>query len=58
MTRALAGHQDVSFEVPSGILVTSIRDTGKLAVPGCPRVFTESFFASTPPTESCDLHRF
>ena len=33
-------------------------DTGKLALPGCPRVFREAFLAGTEPVQACDLHRF
>jgi membrane carboxypeptidase/penicillin-binding protein len=59
MMRALAGHPDVTFQVPEGISFVDIdRDTGKLAVPGCPRIFREAFLTGTEPTEACDLHRF
>ena len=34
------------------------RDTGKVAAPGCPRVFKEAFLAGTEPTEVCQLHGF
>ena len=33
-------------------------DTGKIALPGCPRVFREAFLAGTEPVQACDLHRF
>jgi membrane carboxypeptidase/penicillin-binding protein len=33
-------------------------DTGKLALPGCPRVLREAFFPGTEPTEKCELHRY
>ena len=59
MTRALAGHADVQFQAPAGLVWVDIdRDTGKLAVPGCPRVLREAFLAGTEPTESCSLHKF
>ena len=58
MTRALAGRASDQFEVPDGISFVDIdADTGKLAVPSCPRVFHEAFIAGTEPTQSCDLHR-
>ena len=57
--RALAGHASVPFEVPEGISFVDIDpDTGKLAVPGCPRVFREAFLAGTEPLQACELHRF
>ena len=34
------------------------RDTGATAIPGCLRVFSESFLAGTEPTELCEVHRF
>ena len=59
MSRALAGRQDVSFTTPDGITFAEIdRDTGKVAAPGCPRVFREAFLAGTEPTEVCQLHGF
>jgi penicillin-binding protein 1B len=59
MRRALAGHDNVSFEAPDGISFVEIdRDTGRLALPTCPRVATEAFFAGTEPLEFCDLHRW
>jgi penicillin-binding protein 1B len=59
MIRALAGHQSVGFEVPDEVGFADIDpDTGKLAAPGCPRVFHEAFRAGTEPTEVCGLHRF
>jgi penicillin-binding protein 1B len=52
MKAALAGHPNTMFEPPEGITFVDIdRDTGKLATPGCPRTFTESFIAGTEPTE-------
>ena len=39
MKRALAGHANVSFEPPEGVSFVEIdRDTGRLALPTCPRV--------------------
>jgi penicillin-binding protein 1B len=59
MKRALAGHGNLSFEPPEGISFVEIdRDTGRLALPTCPRVVTESFVAGTEPLEFCDLHRW
>jgi penicillin-binding protein 1B len=59
MSRALAGHPNQSFEAPAGIVFVDIdRDTGKLATPGCPRVFREAFLAGTEPAELCPLHQF
>jgi penicillin-binding protein 1B len=59
MMRALAGHSSVLFDVPDEVHFTDIDpDTGKLAAPGCPRVFREAFRAGTEPTEVCELHRF
>ena len=44
MTRALAGLDSPSFQTPEGIMFVDIdRDTGQLAGPACPRVFSESF---------------
>ena len=58
MKGALAGHPDRMFEAPDGVTFAAIDpDTGKLAVPGCPRTITESFLAGTEPTEYCELHR-
>jgi penicillin-binding protein 1B len=59
MTRALAGHPNLAFNAPEGITFVDIdRDTGKVAAPGCPRVFKEAFLAGTEPTEMCNLHGF
>ncbi len=59
MIRALAGHGSQAFDIPDGIVFADIdRDTGKLAAPGCPRVFHEAFLAGTVPTEVCPLHSF
>ncbi len=59
MMRALGGRTSGGFEPPNGIVFADIdRDTGKIAVPGCPRVFHESFLAGTAPTELCMLHSF
>ena len=57
MTRALAGLESPSFQTPEGITFVDIdRDTGQLAGPACPRVFSESFIEGTQPTELCRLH--
>ncbi|NOT26320.1 MAG: transpeptidase-transglycosylase [Acidobacteria bacterium] len=59
MKSAVAGRTSGTFEVPEGITFTEIdRDTGKLALPTCPRVYNESFVAGTEPTEYCELHRW
>ena len=59
MRRALSGRPSVAFEPPGGITFADIdRDTGKLAAPGCPRVYNESFLSGTEPTEYCELHRW
>jgi penicillin-binding protein 1B len=59
MMRALGGRSNVPFEGPDGIAFVDIdRDTGKVAAPGCPRIFRESFLAGTAPTEMCALHTF
>jgi penicillin-binding protein 1B len=58
MVRALAGHDNAPFQAPEGVGVAEIdRDTGKLALPTCPRVTNEAFLAGTEPTEYCELHR-
>ena len=59
MMAAVAGHPNVSFQPPAGVVFVTIdRDTGKLAQPGCPRTLSEVFLAGTEPTEACELHRF
>ncbi len=58
MSRALAGHLDQPFAVPTGIVYAEIdRDTGQLAGPLCPRLFREAFLSGTEPTTTCDVHR-
>ena len=59
MKRALAGHDDATFEPPEGISFVDVdRDTGRLALPTCPRVMHEAFLSGTEPLEVCDLHRW
>lgn len=59
MKTALAGRPSISFEAPEGISFVDIdRDTGKLALPGCPRTYNESFLTGTEPIEFCELHRW
>jgi penicillin-binding protein 1B len=59
MNRALAGRPNASLPQPENIVFVEIdRDNGKLALPGCPRVYTESFFPGTQPTEKCELHKY
>jgi penicillin-binding protein 1B len=57
MKRALAGHSNVPFAAPERIIFVEIdRDTGRRALPTCPRVTSEAFLAGTEPLEYCDLH--
>ena len=57
MMRALAGRDSPTFQAPEGIAFLEIdRDTGQLAGPACPRVFTEAFLQGTEPRELCHLH--
>jgi penicillin-binding protein 1B len=57
MKSALAGRPNIEFDVPEGISFAEIdRDTGKLATPGCPRTYHESFLVGTEPIEYCELH--
>jgi penicillin-binding protein 1B len=59
MKRAVGNHRGGSFEAPDDVIFVDIdRDTGKLAAPGCPRVFREAFIAGEEPTEVCPLHTF
>ncbi len=58
MTRALAGRSGDTFQVPDGISFADIdADTGKLALPACPRVVREAFLAGTEPVQTCELHK-
>jgi penicillin-binding protein 1B len=57
MIRALAGRESPSFSTPEGVAFVDIdRDTGLLAGPSCPRVFSEAFIQGTEPRELCHLH--
>ncbi|MGQ0733004.1 MAG: PBP1A family penicillin-binding protein [Acidobacteriota bacterium] len=59
MKRALAGQPSGGFEAPPGVSFVAVdRDTGRLALPTCPRVTEEAFLAGTEPLEFCDLHRW
>ncbi len=59
MQRATAGRANVPFAVPPGITHVEIdRDTGKLALPACPRTITEAFLSGTEPAAWCELHQF
>jgi penicillin-binding protein 1B len=59
MRSALAGHPNLPLEPPDGIVFAEIdRDTGKLALPGCPRTMNESFISGTEPGDYCELHRW
>jgi len=57
MIRALAGRESPAFTTPEGISFVDIdRDTGLVAGPACPRVFSEAFIQGTEPHELCRLH--
>jgi penicillin-binding protein 1B len=57
MARAIAGRESPTFQVPEGITFVDIdRDTGLVAGPACPRVFSEAFLQGTEPKEMCHLH--
>jgi len=57
MMRALAGRDSPSFLAPEGVAFVEIdRDTGLLAGPACPRIFSEAFIEGTEPREACHLH--
>jgi penicillin-binding protein 1B len=59
MKSALAGRPNTPFEAPEGVSFAEIdRDTGKLALPGCPRTYNETFIAGTEPLDYCELHRW
>ena len=59
MKAALAGRPSIPFETPEGIAFAEIdRDTGKRALPGCPRTYDEAFLAGTEPVEYCELHKW
>jgi penicillin-binding protein 1B len=60
MRNATAGRDSPTFEPPEeGITWAEIdRDTGKLALPTCPRVYTEAFHSGSEPGEYCELHRW
>jgi penicillin-binding protein 1B len=59
MSRALAGRPSIPFQAPDDISMVDIdRDTGKIAGPMCPRVFSEAFIRGTEPTEVCPLHSY
>ncbi len=59
MKRALAGRAGSSFDAPGGVTFVEIdKDTGRIAAPGCPRVFREAFLSGTEPRDICYLHSF
>ena len=59
MARALAGRANSTFNVPEGNRSCDIdRDTGKIAAPGCPRVFKEAFLSGTEPNRNMPAARF
>lgn len=59
MKRAVGNRRGSEFAVPDGIVFVDVdRDTGKLAAPGCPRLFREAFRSGEEPGEICTLHTF
>ncbi len=57
MKRALAGHRNQPFSVPSGVTFAEIdKDTGGRAGPFCEKVFNEAFLAGTEPNALCYVH--
>ena len=57
MKGALAGRPDKPFAVPPGISYALIdKETGRLALPNCPKTFQEAFLSGTEPQEYCDVH--
>ncbi len=59
MMQALAGRPTLTFDPPEGIRFVDIdRDTGLIALPGCPNQLREAFLAGTEPGAVCELHRF
>ncbi len=57
MSRALAGHENQSFEAPEGVVFVDVdRDTGRIAGPFCTRVLSEAFIVGTEPWEQCNAH--
>jgi len=56
MKRALAGHPNVTFPPPDGLMFADIdKGNGKLATPMCPAVIHEAFLPGTEPrtTATC-----
>jgi penicillin-binding protein 1B len=59
MNGALAGHANLPLPEPDGLVWAEIdKETGRLALPGCPRTMREAFFPGTEPAEHCELHKF
>lgn len=58
MKGALQGAKSRPFRVPSEnvVFVDVDKETGLLAMPGCPKVLSEAFIAGTEPHEPCNLH--
>jgi len=57
MTRALAGRQSSTFEIPEGLEFADIDpDSGGLAMPNCPKIRHEAFLPGSVPTVGCTLH--
>jgi penicillin-binding protein 1B len=57
MKGALGGQPDRSFPVPPGVGFALIdKDTGRLALPNCPKQINEAFLAGTEPQQFCDVH--
>ncbi len=58
MKGALAGVPSRAFPAPSEnvVFMDIDKETGLLAGPGCPKVFSEAFVAGTEPREPCQQH--
>jgi penicillin-binding protein 1B len=57
MSRALAGRQSSTFEIPNGLEFADIDpDSGGLAMPNCPKIRHEAFLPGSVPTVGCTLH--
>jgi penicillin-binding protein 1B len=58
MKRALAGTKSRPFPVPAEnvIFVDIDKETGLLAGPNCPKIFSEAFIVGTEPMERCTWH--
>ena len=55
MTRALAGRENVEFNIPEGITFADVdKVTGKLPTPACPMTVHSAFIEGTVPTMTCE----